>query len=444
MSKNTLDKKIKVNTFWNAIYQFLSISIGFYMYPLLVNYLDDISLGVWFTLMSIASWFLLFDIGISNGLRNKLSELIAEKRFWLSKAYLSSTYFYFALFLIGILFCISILIYFINIYSVFNVDVNEIYKLKISVFLVTISIVINLFFSINFSLSNALQNNSFNKLRNFLYVLITAISLTILTLKGEGELIDLAVLFFISNLIVNTIMTSRLYSLNPEFTPTFKLISFKLFKRNLRLGLNFFVINVSSVVLFSTDTILISHILGADYVVSYAITLKIFMLFLTILWFYTAPLWSAYAEKFHQDNFKWIRKTLFKSILITLGLFVIMIIVLLNFEKILKLWLGENSYFDSNLVIAIVILIGLRMWSANFSTLLNGLGRTSLQMKLSIITMLLNIPLSIFLSINLNLGLLGIAYGTAISMSLFAVIGPFYTYNILKLVFKNEEDKSTR
>ena len=120
MSKNTLDKKIKVNTFWNAIYQFLSISIGFYMYPLLVNYLDDISLGVWFTLMSIASWFLLFDIGISNGLRNKLSELIAEKRFWLSKAYLSSTYFYFALFLIGILFCISILIYFINIYSVFN------------------------------------------------------------------------------------------------------------------------------------------------------------------------------------------------------------------------------------------------------------------------------------------------------------------------------------
>ena len=58
--------------------------------------------------------------------------------------------------------------------------------------------------------------------------------------------------------------------------------------------------------------------------------------------------------------------------------------------------------------------------------------------------MLLNIPLSIFLSINLNLGLLGIAYGTAISMSLFAVIGPFYTYNILKLVFKNEEDKSTR
>jgi Na+-driven multidrug efflux pump len=156
------------------------------------------------------------------------------------------------------------------------------------------------------------------------------------------------------------------------------------------------------------------------------------------LWFYTAPLWSAYSEKFHSNDFNWIKKTLYKSILLTFGLFILMIIVVINFEIILELWIGENNYYDKKLVIAIAILIGVRMWSGNFSTLLNGLGLTSLQMKLSIFTMIVNIPISIFFAKFLDLGLVGIAYGSSVSLALFALIAPFYTYNFIKSKDGNE------
>ena len=255
-----------------------------------------------------------------------------------------------------------------------------------------------------------------------------------MTQQGGGSLFKLSILFFVSNLSVNILMTLILYLRNSEFRPRLNLVSFKLFKKNFRVSLDFFLINISSVVIFSTDTIMISHLFGAEHVVSYSVTLKIFSAFLMVLWFYTAPLWSAYSEKFHKNDFNWILKMFKRSLGLSLGLFIVIITTFFNFEKILELWVGDNNYYDVNLVLSISLLISIRIWNGNFSTLLNGLGLTSLQMKLSIITMFINIPLSILLAKYLEMGISGIAYGSSISLSLFAVISPFYIYNYLKNV----------
>lgn len=427
-----LNKIIRYNVYKNGIFQSITIGVGFYIYPLLVGYLNETVLGVWFTLMSVASWFMILDIGIAQGLRNKLTELIVKNKIKSSKAYLSSTYYYFALFLLFIISGLGVLIIFVDLHFVFNVKENSVPYLNLSVFLVLITICINLFFSINYSLSNALQNASFTNYRNMLYSVTMITLLIIMTYLGGGNILSISIIFIVSNVIVNIFTTIFLYKNNLQFLPSYKLASFRLFKDNLTVGVEFFIINISSIIMFSTDTMLVTHLLGAENVVYYALTLKFFMGFLMIQWLYVGPLWSAYTDKYHRGDFAWIVATCKKSILLACLLCVGIICSNIVFDDILNLWIGDKTYYNRALVVSVSALVAIRIWNSNFSTLLNGLGLTKLQMKTAIIATALNIPLSIYLVKYLDIGISGIAYGSTLSLSIFAFIAPFYSYKILK------------
>jgi len=70
-----------------------SILISFLLVPLTLNYLDTTKYGIWLTIISIVGWFGFFDIGLGNGLRNKLAEALAVKDYELARCYVSTTYF---------------------------------------------------------------------------------------------------------------------------------------------------------------------------------------------------------------------------------------------------------------------------------------------------------------------------------------------------------------
>jgi O-antigen/teichoic acid export membrane protein len=80
----------------NIIYSFLikGLSIGcqFALVPLTLHYLDKERYGIWLTMSSMIAFFSFFDVGIGNGLRNKLSEALANGDTNLAKVYISTSY----------------------------------------------------------------------------------------------------------------------------------------------------------------------------------------------------------------------------------------------------------------------------------------------------------------------------------------------------------------
>lgn len=56
-----------------------NIIINLAYVPLLINSLNQDRYGIWLTITTIVSWIAFFDIGLGNGLRNKLAESIACK-----------------------------------------------------------------------------------------------------------------------------------------------------------------------------------------------------------------------------------------------------------------------------------------------------------------------------------------------------------------------------
>ena len=68
-----------------------SLILSLFTMPAYMRFFEDEQiLGVWFTLLSVLSWILNFDLGIGNGLRNNLTSALAMGDRNAAKEYISS------------------------------------------------------------------------------------------------------------------------------------------------------------------------------------------------------------------------------------------------------------------------------------------------------------------------------------------------------------------
>jgi O-antigen/teichoic acid export membrane protein len=74
------------------IYKGLSVACALLSIPLMIRYLGQEEFGVWSTLLSILTWVTFFDLGLGNGLRNKLAESLAKHKINQGKEFISSAY----------------------------------------------------------------------------------------------------------------------------------------------------------------------------------------------------------------------------------------------------------------------------------------------------------------------------------------------------------------
>ena len=107
-SDNTRTKLAIKNIIGSLFVKGGSILISLLIVPLTINYVSTEKYGIWLTLSSIIAWFSFFDIGLGNGLKNKLAHAIANEDHNLAKIYISTTYA-----ILAILVAIFILVFFV-------------------------------------------------------------------------------------------------------------------------------------------------------------------------------------------------------------------------------------------------------------------------------------------------------------------------------------------
>ena len=119
-------QRTNVNTLVSLLFRAGSILLSFILVPLTINYIEPDIYGVWITLSSLVGWIAMFDIGIANGLKNKLSESLADKNYLKSQMYVSSTYVIIGLIGLCIICIYLMLCQFVNWQSVLNfTDIPE-------------------------------------------------------------------------------------------------------------------------------------------------------------------------------------------------------------------------------------------------------------------------------------------------------------------------------
>lgn len=425
--------KVKKNVYLSFFLKGISVLISFLLIAITLRYLNQYKFGLWLTISSVISWINFFDIGLSNGLRNKLTESLAEEKYLLAKEYVSTTYFMMILVVFFLLILFFLLSIFIDWYSLFNLSKEFNENINLIVF------VIFVFFSIRFILNIItviLLANQYPAKSNLITVIsdfVTLCSVFLLTKFSSGSLLYISIIYSVIPIIILFIASLVLFNSKYSYLkPSINSIKLTKYKNLLNTGFNFFIIQMAVLIIFSTDNLIITKLLSPKEVTPYNIAYKYFGIVTMVFSIIVTPLWSAITDAYTKNDINWIKKSM-KGITKIWGVLIFVTILLLIFSNLFyALWVGKDLIIPFKLSCLMAFYVVLASWNNIFAFFINGVNKIKLQTYYSVLAMLINIPLSIFFVKNLNTGSLGVILATCISLSLGAIIGPIQYKKIIR------------
>lgn len=441
VKSNKRSKNIVFNISLSFVFKVIGLGLSYIVIPLTVNNLSSEEYGIWITLLSMISWMGFIDLGLGNGLRNMLTESLAKNKIRNAREYISTAY--------ATISIISVLVFILMIFIVPNLNWNIIFNtqninnntLKMLVIIVLFFFLLSFILSLCNQLFYASQEAALTGLSALFLNSLLIIFIVILKINDKCNLVTLAIAYGFSLIMSNIISTVYFFIRHKDLLPSIKLIDFKKIKDILGFGAKFFVIQIAVIIIFSTDNMIISQVLGPQEVKSYNIVFKLFSVITLVHTMVLAPLWSAYTEAYNKGDLQWIKKTLKIMNLLMIPIILCLIIISLCSNFIIKIWMGNDIQCSKLLVIFMALYTLISVWNNIYAYFLNGIGKLNLSLFTAVLAALINIPASIIFSKYMNMGNAGVILGSICSLLIGAITGPIQTYYILN---KKEGEKFNR
>ena len=415
----------------SIVYKFFSVIASFFAIPLMIASLGLEKFGIWSTLLTILNWFIFFDLGLGNGLRNRVAERLSLGDSLEAKHYISSAYSFTAIFAVVIWIALYIASYFVPWQAAFNTKTVSEELLRNSFVIASFFILINFCIGLITALLGAVQRSAMVAFGQMFANICILAFLVVGQKNSIISIFSLSVIYGVSIVFGNLVLSYLFFSLRTELLPRIN-FSWAIFKPLIAPSLRFFVIQLAALVLFTTDKLIISGLFGPMHVAEYEIVFKLFGIITLVHALVSAPLWSAYTEAYTKGEINWIKVTLNRQILFVVALAGFSALLVYLSGSIIKLWIREEVPISFHLTISMGIFVVLTAWNNVFATLVNGLGKIGVQFYASIVVMILNIPLSIYFARVAEFGVSGVVIGTLVSMLIGAILLPIHVLLILK------------
>lgn len=442
MALNDILKKIGINSDRTAnitkhiglsfLFKLGAILSNFMLVPITIDYLGTTNYGIWLIITSFVGWFTFFDVGLGHGLRNKFTEAKAKEDLQLVRAYVSSAYF--TLILISTaLICVFFLgNFFIDWTQVFNTDKSLQSKLSFLMLLIISFFAIQLVFKLITTIYTADQKPSILVLVNFLTQFISLIVVWFLLKFTNSSLLLFG--FIYSSVPVLILFGFNLFSFRgiyKDFKPTLKLWKKEYIKDIFGLGLNFFVIQIAAVILYTTDNLIITHLFSPKEVVPYNLSFKYFSIVSMVFSIIVTPYWSAITDAFAKDDFKWIKKSMKTLMKISILFSILIISMLIIANQFYVFWVGKKVVIPFDLSVFMAIFTMLTTFIQPFTFFINGTGKIKIQLIIGVVMAVVNIPISIILVKFYGFGVSGVILATILCSIAGLVFYPIQYHKII-------------
>ncbi|MDD5059026.1 MAG: oligosaccharide flippase family protein [Sideroxydans sp.] len=415
----------------SAVFKGLAVGCSFLAVPLMIHYLGQEQFGVWSTMLSVMTWITFFDLGLGNGLRNKLAESLAKNQPDEARSYISSAYSLIGLISLTVFVILALVAFIVPWQTIFNTQSISANKLSYAVLITGFFIALNFWVSLINPVLNAVQKTSFIVMGQFLFNALSLFFVYVIAKTTDASLLYLATAYGVSMVGANALLSGWFYKGNHSLIPKLSL-DFSHVRPLLNLGLQFFAIQIAVLIIFTTSKILIAQLFGPEFVTPYDVVFKFFGVITMMFGLLTVPLCSSYTDAYHRGDFVWIRKVIGKQ----LWLFGIIVLVVLMFiiiaKPVIKIWIGDQLVVPMPIIISMGLFVIISSWNSIFAYFLNGIGKIRFQMFSAILAMIINIPIAFILTKYIGTGVEGVVLATCASLLLFAVIGPFETYFVLR------------
>ncbi|MGQ0603593.1 MAG: lipopolysaccharide biosynthesis protein [Anaerolineales bacterium] len=365
--------------------------------PLTIGYLGVERYGVWITLSTLLTWLTLADLGLGNGLLNALSEAYGQNRPELAQRYVATTFWMLIIIatLAGLVLTLSWP--WLDWAALFRVDSSQARaEIGPTLALAAALTLLNLPLGIGQRVLNAYQEGT---VANYWAAAGNIASLigVVLVSRSEGGLPALVLGFMGTQGLIALLSVVWLFRKHkPWLGPNWLAIDLRHWQRLFQTGIEFFVLQIATLVLFQTDNLVISYFLGADQVPGYSLVYRLFSYVLVLQALFLNPLWPAYAEAVSRDDWAWVRKTFRRTLLWGMLLAVFLIVTLLiAAQPIISLWTQGVISVSLPLVGLMALWTILACWGNTFAFLQNGLGRIRIQTVAGLCLACVNLGLSI-------------------------------------------------
>lgn len=391
--------KAKKNIFASFFIKGVSIAISLILVPLTIDYINPSRYGIWLTLSSIVAWFSFFNIGLTQGLRNKFAEAKAKGNDELAQIYVSTTY--------AILSIIFIIVW--GVFLLVNPGLNWAQLLKVPEEMASeISILVVIIFSyfclqfvlkIITTLIIADQQPAKASLVDVLGQVLSLIIIVVLVKTTEGSLIKLGLALCISPIII--LLGANIFFFKgslKRYRPQLSKIKFPYAKSLFNLGIVFFVIQVAGIIQFQTANVIIARNFGTEDVTNYQIVYKYFGMLNMLFVIFLSPFWSASTEAFYNNDIAWIKNAIRKYNKVFLLLVCIGAFMLLFSTQIYDLWLKKGTvHIQFSLSLWGYLYFVLTMFASTYVYFLNGINALRIQFIACIFSPLLYIASALLL-----------------------------------------------
>lgn len=366
------------------------------MVPLTLKMLGVYTNGIWLTISGILVWIDMLDIGLGNGLRNAVAESVALGDTENVRKAVSSTFFMLVVVIAPILLVLCCIIHFFDMYSALGIDSHYITQLKT---ILTVAVIISCSTFIlkvvgNFYMGLQLPaiNNLIQCIGYTLALLLTAIAYY----AGSHSLFVVVVINTASPLLVWMFSIPYTFGIKyPQYRPAFHYVNFKMVQSLCSSGFQFFILQICSVILFTSTNIIISRIFSPAEVTPYQIAYRYFSIILTVFTTICIPFWNATTDAYTTGDFVWIRKMGKKLDLVVVGSFICLVPMVLISGYVYKMWIGDGVHIPFSLSVSMAVYIFILIASLRYSYILNGINVLKIQLIFTIFATIVFLPLAL-------------------------------------------------
>lgn len=379
------NKIVLKNAFFAFLVKGAALIISLFSTPAFISYFDNNTiLGVWYTMLSVMTWFLNFDLGVGNGIRNNLVKALTvdnreEARYIISSGLFTTVLITLGLSLVGIT-MLSVA----DLNSLFNIDGDLISgkTLLISALFVFIAIMLRFMLTTVSSIFYSLQMSAVN---NFLALCVSCLQLVYVVTSHfdnpETALINVALAYMvISNLPVAIAGILIFLTKLKDCRPKARYIDKQHINMVMKIGGIFFICQILYMLITNTNEFLITKLFGPEYTTEYTFYYKVTSLISMVVTLAMTPIWSVVTKAMVEENWAWLKKLVNKINVVGAIVIAMEFLIIPFLQFIFDIWLGNNS-IEVNYTIALAFSCfgSVFVYSSMLSTIVCGLARMKLQ-----------------------------------------------------------------
>jgi O-antigen/teichoic acid export membrane protein len=420
-------RRIKLSLATALLFRPLAFVIPIVTIPLFLKYLGTSRYGLYESVGALAAWLGITQVGLGMGLMNRLIECSVSDDRETARRFTST----FTLAITGIVAALSllfsVLVWFVPWHQVLGAeDPAARSEATVSVWIAGLMTMFTMFCGLpGYIYSGYQEIHRFNVWDGAAKVGTLVACVLVVQWPGLGVPGVLLASLAVPNVIRAVNFADLLLREKPWLRPSLKLFDWQALKWMINQGVLMFVLQMSTILLFQTDKLIIAVGRSAEEVTGYAILGRVFLIGYGVFMLFLTPIWPAMGEAVRRNDLGWVSTTIRRMSIFGVGAMLLGGAALLfargPMGALLTRLAGEPINVSTSLILATAVTFAARAWVDSRSIVLNATGVLMPQIPFYTGHAVLNAVVSI--AVVRRWGVEGVAWTTAITTLLTSAWG---------------------